>query len=77
MARCSFLSTYKNRVSCFEECPFYDCEENNGECPFKMINRYGDFEKEVYYSDFFKKQSINLLDELYEEKNCLEMFQSV
>ncbi|AEB75490.1 conserved hypothetical protein [Clostridium botulinum BKT015925] len=33
--------------------------------------------KDYIYNEIFKSQSINLLDELYEEKNFTKIFQSV
>ena len=73
MSKCSFLSSQKNTVSCFKDCPFYNYEDNDGECPFKAINNYRSFEKEFFYY----KESINLLDELYEEKNLFKIFKRV
>ncbi|CAG7840224.1 hypothetical protein CLOHAE12215_01648 [Clostridium haemolyticum] len=77
MAKCPFLSTYKNRVNCFKECPFHEYEDSNGECPFMSIDMQESIKRDYIYNEIFKSQSINLLDELYEEKNFTKIFESV
>lgn len=37
MEDCPFLSTYDNKIECFNDCPFYNYKENGGLCPFKNI----------------------------------------
>lgn len=76
MAKCPFLSTYKNKVNCFNQCPFHEYEDSNGVCPFQSINDEKDLRKDYESKELFKNESINLLDELYREKNFTEIFQN-
>ena len=38
MNECPFLSTENNIVLCFEECAFYDSDEDSESCPFKNLD---------------------------------------
>ncbi|KGM95597.1 hypothetical protein Z968_08730 [Clostridium novyi A str. 4552] len=77
MAKCPFLSTQKKKVNCFNDCPFHEYEESDGKCPFRAIETQKMFKVGYLYNDLLKSQSINLLDELYEEKNFTNIFQGV
>lgn len=43
MCICPFLTTFQEEVECFEECPFYNYEGENKNCPFKQV--YSEREK--------------------------------
>jgi hypothetical protein len=42
---CRFLSTFSEKVLCFESCAFYNYEGIKGACPFKEAY----FNREKYY----------------------------
>lgn len=77
MVKCPFLSTHKKKVNCFDDCPFHEYEEANEVCPFRAMGSQKTFKIGYLYDDLFKNQSINLLDELYEEKKFTKIFQGV
>lgn len=71
MTECPFLSTYDDRVECFNDCALYNYKENEGVCPFKAlqaykvekIERYEDFEIENKEIDFIKSCYIKMKEE--------------
>lgn len=72
MQICPFLSTKDKNVECFEECDFYNWNENDGKCPFKCIKEdtvgmhKGIFEKGYYEEDPYN-YDISILEEYYEK----------
>lgn len=75
MSRCSFLSTSHNKVSCFNECPFYNYDDNNGACPFECFEGGRTWKSKSSYDDLFKSEGFNILEELYQENKYLNIFQ--
>lgn len=64
MKKCSFLTTSIEVVECFEECPFYNWEENEGVCPFQKVKSF-DVESYNNYDlvkDEYKKRFTSILD---------------
>lgn len=43
MSNCPFLTTFEEKVECFQNCSFYDYEGEYGNCPFKKV--YSEREK--------------------------------
>lgn len=37
MSLCPFLTTYENKVDCFQECAFHTSSGSTEKCPFKDI----------------------------------------
>lgn len=75
MSKCSFLSTNEKKVVCFKECPFYNYADTDGVCPFKCLESEKNWKNNFGYSDLFESQNVNILDELYREKNYYNIFQ--
>lgn len=76
MSRCSFLSTYDKKVSCFEECPFFGCAGSSEPCPFKFNIKEKLVETNILYEyDFMKSEGISFLDDLYESNRYLKILQ--
>lgn len=75
MCRCPFLSTHRSKVSCFKECAFYDYGDIKEECPFKYIDTQKNMVKALHYNELFKNEELNILDELFQEKNYINIFQ--
>jgi hypothetical protein len=71
MSSCSFLSTADSKIECFNDCAFYNWEENGGVCPFKSItgSRYKKM-KGLFPYDMFADDSIEVkgIDQYYLEK---------
>ncbi|GLC32126.1 hypothetical protein [Clostridium omnivorum] len=70
MSLCTFLSSNDNEVQCFEECVFFNWEENGGICPFKTLTghrrakteefyKYDDYEEEEEKYDSIDKTYVN------------------
>ncbi|MEA4826327.1 hypothetical protein [Clostridium sp. JNZ J1-5] len=77
MSRCTFLSTHSNKVICFRECPFYDCQENEGICPFESVTKDKMLNSSMFYEyDLIENDSITLLEELYENNKYLKILQA-
>lgn len=74
MAVCSFLSTAQNKIDCFNECAFYNWEENDGVCPFKNItgNRFNKV-KDFFSYDLFGEDTVQVkeIDKYYIEKEYI------
>jgi len=71
MSQCSFLSTSENKIDCFGECAFYNCEETSEGCPFKNLtgNRFSKV-KNLFSYDLFEEDSVDVkgIDHYYLEK---------
>lgn len=76
MSKCPFLSTYEAKVSCFDECPFYNCSGVNEICPFRASIKEKSLDKNIFYEyDLIKNESTSFLDELYENNQYLKILQ--
>lgn len=68
MSICSFLTSGENEVECFNDCVFYNWEENGGICPFKTLtgNRSSKL-KELFQYDFFGEHGLDIkeIDKYY------------
>lgn len=74
MSLCSFLSIGENEIDCFDDCAFYNWEENGGVCPFKNLkSNSANRPKELFQYDFFEEHGINIkeIDEYYMEKDYI------
>jgi hypothetical protein len=71
MSACYFLSNGENEVECFNDCVFYNWEENNGICPFKTLTKNKASKlKELYEYDFFGEHGLNIkeIEDYYMEE---------
>ncbi|MCY6370862.1 hypothetical protein [Clostridium ganghwense] len=76
MSRCPFLSTFDNKVSCFKECPFHECKDNDGCCPFKALSTNKMLKKNHFYKyNELQDDNISVLDDIYQQNNYLKFFQ--
>lgn len=53
MNQCPFLTTLENKVECFKGCAFYELEETNEECPFKMITGLSKSNTKDFYDNYY------------------------
>lgn len=53
MSQCPFLTTLENKVECFKGCAFYELEETNGECPFRMITGLSKSNTNEFYENYY------------------------
>lgn len=74
MALCSFLSNAESKVDCFNECAFYNWEENAGVCPFKNLtgNRFLKV-KDIFSYDVFGEDTVGVkgIDQYYRDKEYI------
>jgi hypothetical protein len=74
MTSCSFLSSTENKVECFNDCVFYNWEENGGVCPFRNLtgNKYKKL-KGVFPYDMFGEDNIGVkeIEQYYLEKDYI------
>lgn|GEM_PF-1957273 len=77
MEKCSFLSTYDEEVSCFNECPFYCNEETDSTCPFKSITGKSRHNIKRLYQYYFSEDHILNFDEEVEVESEIEVKPSI
>jgi hypothetical protein len=74
MSLCSFLSSGESKISCFNDCVFYNWEENTGVCPFKNVtgNRFSKV-KDLFSYDMFEEDTVSIkgIDQYYKEKEYI------
>lgn len=66
MSICSFLSIDDECVECFNNCPFYEWTENDGECPFKHCSKVRNIEMNSFTDyNLFKEDKNSPFSILY------------
>ncbi|MCY6355013.1 hypothetical protein [Clostridium sp. ZS2-4] len=75
MSRCPFLSTIDKKVSCFEECPFHECQDTEGCCPFKTLSTDKMLSKKLFYKyDSLEDRNVGILEDIYQQNNYTKFF---
>jgi hypothetical protein len=71
MSLCTFLSSNDNEVQCFEECIFFNWEENGGICPFKTLTGHrgakneGLYKYDTYEDEKFEEDKYGSIEKSY------------
>lgn len=62
MGKCPFLSNSNECVECFENCAFYNLEETNGECPFRLITGNSNKKIRRLYNYYMDEEDMDTFD---------------
>lgn len=72
MGKCPFLSSGNQCVECFENCAFYNLEDTNGECPFKLTTgKTNNNVRRLYYNNYMGEEYVLDFEEEYEKAEYL------
>lgn len=75
MSRCPFLSTVDKKVSCFQECPFYECQRTDEGCPFKALSKYKMLSKNFLYQyNSLEDSNAGILEDIYQQNTYTKFF---